>query len=150
MPVSKMRFTNAGNIDVTNDVMQALHSAVRALMSDHVASHGCHSHLLTPAVHANAQFPDADKLLAQTEARWTAFATAQRATEFARAQVFCSESTGARDMAGAWGVPYLGSIPMDPELTRAAENGLALPAQALASPAIAAIVGKITAQVSGS
>ncbi len=79
------------------------------------------------------------------------FDSAQRANDVAHApQVFCSESTGARDMAGVWGVPYLGSIPMDPELTRAAENGLALPAQALASPAIAAIVGKITAQVSGS
>ena len=49
-------------------------------------------------------------------------------------------------MAAAWSVPHLGTIPMDPELTRAAEAGQSLPLEALASPAIAAIVARIIAQ----
>ncbi len=64
----------------------------------------------------------------------------------ARRQVFCSDSSGAREMAAAWSVPYLGAIPMDPELTRAGEAGQALPAHALASGAIADIVKRIVAQ----
>ncbi len=63
-----------------------------------------------------------------------------------RKQVFCSGSDGTRAMAAAWNVPYLGSIPMDPELTRAGESGHALPLEALASPAISRIVNQITAQ----
>jgi hypothetical protein len=39
---------------------------------------------------------------------------------------------------------------MDPELTRAGENGLALPLEALAAPAIAAIVQQLVAHCTAS
>jgi len=49
-------------------------------------------------------------------------------------------------MAAAWQVPYLGSIPMDPALTRAAESGCQLPRESLARPALAQIVGLVVSQ----
>jgi hypothetical protein len=49
-------------------------------------------------------------------------------------------------MAAAWQVPYLGSIPMDPALTRAAEAGRQLPLESLARPALAQIVGIVVSQ----
>ena len=49
-------------------------------------------------------------------------------------------------MAAAWQVPYLGSIPMDPALTRAAEAGLQLPLASLARPALAQIVSIVVSQ----
>ena len=52
-------------------------------------------------------------------------------------------------MAAAWGVPYLGAVPMDAELTRACESGVPLPLEALAGPAIDSIVRKVVALCSG-
>ena len=49
-------------------------------------------------------------------------------------------------MAAAWQVPYLGSIPMDPALTRAAEAGLQLPRESLARPALAKIISIVLSQ----
>ena len=49
-------------------------------------------------------------------------------------------------MAADCGVPFLGRVPLDPSLTRAAEAGLALSHDALAAPAIAAIVQQVLAQ----
>ena len=51
-------------------------------------------------------------------------------------------------MAAAWQVPYLGSIPMDPALTRAAESGLQLPRESLARPALAQIISTVLSQCS--
>ena len=106
---------------------------------------------LTPAA---PQSIDPALLFAHTEARSLGGSVAAgccallclTATAARSWQVFCSDSSGARDMAAAWSVPHLGTIPMDPELTRAAEAGQSLPLEALASPAIAAIVARIIAQ----
>ena len=51
-------------------------------------------------------------------------------------------------MAAEWQVPYLGSIPMDPALTRAAEAGLQLPRESLARPALAQIMSVVLSQCS--
>jgi hypothetical protein len=93
------------------------------------------------------QVPDLDTLLAQTEVRVAAARTCGcTSLRSMSCQVFCSDSSGARDMAAAWQVPYLGSIPMDPALTRAAEAGRQLPLESLARPALAQIVGIVVSQ----
>ena len=49
-------------------------------------------------------------------------------------------------MAAIWQVPYLGAIPMDPALTRAAEAGQQLPRESLARPALGHIVSVVVSQ----
>jgi Mrp family chromosome partitioning ATPase len=54
---------------------------------------------------------------------------------------------GPRQMADAFGVPYLGALPMDKELCAACENGQRLSSSAISSNALEMIVGKIVQSV---
>jgi hypothetical protein len=48
-------------------------------------------------------------------------------------------------MAAAWGVPFLGAVPLDPALTQAAERGVAMPQDAMAASYLRRIVDKVIA-----
>lgn len=58
----------------------------------------------------------------------------------AHVNVFGSGGGGAAAMAAAWGVPFLGRVPLDPALTAAGDAGVCIPPTALASPAVCSII----------
>lgn len=49
--------------------------------------------------------------------------------------VFAEFGSGPRGMAGSYGVPFLGKIPMDPNLLKACEEGEAFTTEYADSPA---------------
>ena len=58
-----------------------------------------------------------------------------------------SNASGPEAMAGTFGVPFLGSLPLDRDLCAACEGGRPLQGSAVASEALTQIVSKIVAGV---
>lgn len=59
-------------------------------------------------------------------------------------EVFPAFGSGPQGMAAAFGVPYLGKVPLDPNLLRACEEGVAVAEKAPGSPAVAALERIVT------
>lgn len=137
VPLSHVRFQH-GSGDVTDEVMHALQAVVRDAA--------------TPRCSA-PPFLTSRRRCQMHRACWRASRCARISLSpslgnfyACTRQVFCSGGGGAQQMAADCGVPFLGRVPLDPSLTRAAEAGLALSHDALAAPAIAAIVQQVLAQ----
>lgn len=64
-----------------------------------------------------------------------------------RVDVFGSGGGAAETMARAWGAPFLGRVPLDAALTAAGESGSRLPDDALAAPAVRAVVKALQREV---
>lgn len=54
-------------------------------------------------------------------------------------EVFPAFGSGPKGMAASFNVPYLGKVPLDPNLLRACEEGVAVGEKAPGSPAVAAL-----------
>lgn len=54
-------------------------------------------------------------------------------------EVFPAFGSGPKGMAASFGVPYLGKVPLDPNLLRACEEGVAVAEKAPGSPAVVAL-----------
>jgi Flp pilus assembly CpaE family ATPase len=59
-------------------------------------------------------------------------------------EVFPAFGSGPQGMAAAFSVPYLGKVPLDPNLLRACEEGVAVADKAPSSPSVAALQRIVT------
>jgi len=135
VPATHLSFTDVTGADVTLLVHQALQALVRAFL------YGIFLTFLTLRRRYRVQ-SCFSRVLRCVLARPHDRTLATHASH----QLFCSGSTGSKDMSAAWGVPFLGRIPLDPSITEAGEAGVGLPLTALARPAVMDIVERIVAQ----